>query len=157
MKLVSKTDIDAAPEALFAALCDRDWFEGLARRGGVQVDRLDAGGPFAVGSGWSLQFAYRGRVRTVTSRIVSMTVPRLIGLSGQSGGFETEAEVLFVPLGRGTTRMTVALDLKPRSFTARLILQTLKIGKGRLKDRLDHRVQAMGAALKDRAVQRERH
>ena len=50
--------------------------------------------------------------------------------------------------------MTVAVEIRPQSFTARLILQTLKIGKGRLKDRLDARVAALGEVLKERARQR---
>ncbi len=84
-----------------------------------------------------------------------MDRPRHLALQGRIGGFESDAEVMLTPLSRQTTRMTVTLDIKPRSFAARLILQTLKIGKSRLKERLDARVQAMGEALKERAYRRD--
>lgn len=155
MKLVSKTDVNGAPEALFDALCDRDWFEALARRGGAVVERLDPGQPFGRGAGWNVQFSHRGRERQLTSRVGALDRPRLLSLQGQIGGFESDAEVTLTPLSRQTTRMTVTLDIKPRSFAARLILQTLKIGRSRLKERLDNRVQTLGEALKERAYQRD--
>lgn len=155
MKLVAKTDVNAAPEALFGALCDRDWLEALARRGGAVVGRLDQNQTLCKGAGWDVRFHYRGRERHLTSRVDALDRPRLLVLHGESSGFETGAEVLLTPLSRQTTRMSVVLDIKPRSFTARLILQTLKIGKSRLKERLEARLQAMGEALKERAEQRE--
>lgn len=154
MKLVSRTDVTATPEALFDALCDRDWFEALARRGGAVVERLDPGLPFGAGACWSVLFSHRGRERHLTSLVGAVDRPRHLALQGRIGGFESDAEVMLTPLSRQTTRMTVTLDIKPRSFAARLILQTLKIGRSRLKERLDNRVQAMGEALKERAVQR---
>lgn len=154
MRLVSRTDVDATPEALFGALADRDWAEAQARRSGAVVERTDASPVLAEGSGWDARFSYRGRERRLTSRVTAMEAPGRLALAGESGGFATSVDVALTPLSRATTRMTVAVEIRPHSFTARLILQTLKIGKGRLKDRLDARVAALGEGLKERARQR---
>ncbi len=155
MKLVSRTDVEATPEALFGALTDRDWAEALARRAGAVVERTGPAGAFAPGAGWDARFAHRGRERHLASRVARLDPPGRLVLAGESKGFEGSAEVVLTPLSRQVTRLTVALEVRPRTFTARLILQTLKIGKGRLKERLDARVAALGAVLRDRACQRE--
>lgn len=152
---MSRTDVEAAPEALFGALTDRDWIEAMARRAGAVVERTGPAGAFVSGAGWDARFTHRGRERHLASRVTVLDMPGKLVLAGESHAFGGTVEVVLMPLSRQITRLTVALEVRPQTFTARLILQTLKIGKGRLKERLDARVAALGTALKDRARQRE--
>ncbi|WP_284165312.1 SRPBCC family protein [Frigidibacter sp. SD6-1] len=151
MRLTSKTDIDATPEALFAAMTDLDWIEGLARRGGVRLERLSGAGPMGRGSSWQAVFRLRGKDRTVVSRIEAHEPPRRLLLSGETVSFSFLVEPTLIPLSRQVTRLALSVEIKPLTFGARVMIQTLKIGKSRLQQRLDRRLETAGRMLKERA------
>jgi hypothetical protein len=151
MRLTSKTDIDATAEALFAAMTDLDWIEGLARRGGVRLERLSGAGPLARGSSWQVGFRLRGKDRSIVSRIEDHEPPRLLRLSGDSGSFRFLVEPTLIPLSRQMTRLALAVEIRPRTFGARVMVQTLKIGRSRLQQRLDRRLEIAARTLKERA------
>lgn len=151
MKLTSKTDIDAPAEALFAAMTDLPWIERLAVRAGAEMVRADGGQGLTEGAAWNVRFRYRGRERLIESRVEAITPPRGLRLGGQSGGFGLLVEPVLIPLSRQTTRLALSVELHPRTFGARIMVQTLKIGKARLQMRLDQRLAAIARVLKDRA------
>ncbi|MCY1126363.1 hypothetical protein OU426_05795 [Frigidibacter sp. RF13] len=150
MRLTSKTDIDATPEALFAAMTDLDWIEGLARRGGVRLERLSGTGPVARGSSWQAGLRLRGKDRTIVSQIEAHEPPRRLLLAGDTVSFSFLVEPTLIPLSRQMTRVALAIEIKPLTFGARIMIQTLKIGKSRLQQRLDRRLEMAARMLKER-------
>ena len=150
MKLSARKDIDAANGDVFAALADFDSYENLALRHGAEIQRLDRLQVSGVGSSWLVRFPFRGRARQVDSRITIYEPPRRMILEGRSGGFEFALAVSLAPLARNQTRLAVDFDIKPRTFAARILLQTLKLGRARLETRFARRIDSFAALLRQR-------
>lgn len=151
MKLVSRTDIDLSAAALFPVLTDAAFFETLAARNGVRINRLDENAEIVVGSAWRIHLPYRGRERVITHRVQRIDAPRRLLLVGNSGSFRFEIEALLSPMSRESTRLAISLDVRPETFGARVLLQTLKLGKGRLQARFDQRLLQAAQIFAQRA------
>jgi hypothetical protein len=147
MKLSTRKDIDASVAEVFAALTDFTALEKLALRQGADVRRLDSLPEAGPGSSWAVDFAYRGKKRQVKSTITTYEPPRRLGISGSSGGFDFVMNARLVSLSRANTRLGVEFDIRPRTFAARLLLQTLKLGKSRLESRFAARVDSFTSGL----------
>lgn len=150
MRLVARTDVELTPEALFEALADVSYFERAARRQGAEVTRKDGGVHLAQGAVWAVRFPYRGRMREAISTLTSIERPRRLGFHTTTAAFEIATELLIAPMSRGTTRMALTMDIKPRTFGGRVILQTMRIGKARLQTLLGKKLVALGDSLKKR-------
>lgn len=151
MKLVSRTDIDLAATVLFPVLTDSAFFEAFAARKGVRVKRLDDNPGVVAGSAWRIHLPYRGRERVITHRVHRIDEPRRLVLVGNSGSFRFEIEALLSPMSRQSTRLAISLDVRPETFGARVLLQTLKLGKGRLQARFDQRLAQVAQVFMQRA------
>ncbi|MGB3148498.1 MAG: hypothetical protein WBA91_12180 [Paracoccaceae bacterium] len=147
MKLSTRTDLDLSAEALFAALTDERYFEQIARRNGVTVTRHGPEPQMGPGSGWEITFPHRGKTRRLTSALKRIEPPHTLEFSGESSGFDLALDMRLLPMSADSTRIIAAIDIRPRTFGARIILQTLKIGKGRLESRFNARLRALGRAL----------
>ncbi len=151
MKLVSRTDIDLSAAVLFPVLTDAVFFETIAVRNGARVERLDANAQVVAGSGWRIRVPYRGREREITQRVQRIDPPRRLMLVGTSGSFRFEIEAVLTPMSRESTRLAISLDVRPETFGARLLLQTLKLGKGRLQARFDQKLYRAAQVFLQRA------
>jgi hypothetical protein len=147
MKLSTRKDINASAGDVFAALTDFAAFEKLAMRQGAEISRLDGLPRAEAGASWKIDFAYRGKMRSVNSTVGTYEVPRRLGINGKSGSFDFVLNANLVPLSRGQTRLGVEFDIRPRTFAARLLLQTLKLGKSRLQNRFAARVETVLAGM----------
>ncbi len=150
MKLSARKDIDAANGDVFAALADFDSYENLALRHGAEIQRRDQLQVPGVGMSWLVRFPFRGRQRQVESRIATFEPPRRMILEGHSGGFDFALTVNLAPLARNQTRLAVDFDIKPKTFAARVLLQTLKLGRARLETRFAARIDSFAALLRQR-------
>jgi hypothetical protein len=56
-------------------------------------------------------------------------------------------EVVFAPLSAEVTRVSVTLELKASTLSARLLLQTLKIARRKVVQRLEGAVVRQGQAV----------
>jgi hypothetical protein len=63
------------------------------------------------------------------------------------GGMGCHYEVSFVPLSATVTRVSVILELKASTLSARLLLQTLKVARRRVIQRLEGAVVRQGQAV----------
>jgi Polyketide cyclase / dehydrase and lipid transport len=140
MKLSARKDVEASAADLFQVLADFDHYERLALHQGADVERSD-------GPEWVIRFSWRGRARRVTSRVETFDPPRALALRGASGGFDYLMAVTLVPLSRNHTRLGAELDVRPRTLAARILLQTLKLGKGRLQGRFAARLETFADLL----------
>ena len=150
MKFVSKEDIEAPIAEVFAVLSEFESFERSAIRRGVEVQRMgDVAAPTS-GLGWDVQFLYRGKRRDLHLTLAEYEPVTRMRLSAEGGGIEGGLDVELLALSPGRTRMVVVLELKPRTLSGRLLVQSLKLAKSKLTKRYKLRVAEFAKLTEER-------
>lgn len=152
MKFSSYEDIEAPIAFVFDAVTDIAGFERAALRRGVDLKRLDALTVPGPGMSWDVAFRFRGKKRKLIADIIGFQHPELIEFSAVSTSFELTLLASTMALSRRRTRLTMALDLRPRSLGARLMLQSVKLGRGNLKRKFADRVRTFSQDIETRAA-----
>lgn len=150
MKLSARQDIDAPQDKVFAAVTD---FDAVARRlheRGVELIRTDDGRDGPAGARWISRIEYRGRSYTPTGLVVRLVPPETLVVGGEGDGLTFTLDVDVIALSRTKTRLVVAIDVRPKTFAARLLVQSAKLAKGRLTQRLEARLAIFAGALETR-------
>lgn len=172
MKLNARQDIDAAPAAVFRALADFDHWERAALRRGVDVQRTDPGADTAAlpvsapraepppwpvaGMAWRIGFSWRGRPRRLAFDLAAIDVPHALRFAGASAAAEGTLAIDVVALGARRTRLSMSLEVKPRTLAARLFIQSLRLARGRVATRFDNAVAFVAANITDRIARAPR-
>lgn len=148
MKFSTREDIEAPMDHVFAQVSDFPGFERKALRHGADVRRLDHG-PVRVGSAWDIAFKFRGRDRQMTATLNELDPPNQYRIDTASDGLTVTTVVELVALSRGRTRLAVGMDLRAKSLTARLLLQSMKLAKHKLTKRFKARVLEFAEDIED--------
>ncbi len=149
MKFSTREDIEAPIDFVFARVTDFDAFERRALRQGAQVHR-QGDGPVDVGTVWDISFHYRERMRNAQATLTTLDAPHELKIDSISDGLTAQTDVALVALSPGRTRVIVGFELRARTLTARLLLQSLKLAKGKLTKRFRARVLDYAEAVEDR-------
>ncbi len=150
MKFVSKEDIEAPIAEVFSVLSEFESFERSAIRRGVEVQRMgDVTAP-ASGLAWDVQFSFRGKTRDIHLVLSDYQPVTGLRLSADGGGIEGGIEVELLALSPRRTRMVVTLELKPRTLSGRLLVQSLKLAKAKLTKRYKLRVAEFAKLTEER-------
>jgi len=147
MKFSTREDIDAPIEQVFTAVSDFDAFERRMLRRGIDIRRDEAVPLDQVGACWKAKFSWRGRVYDVDAELMSLTPGESYVIESRSSGIESLGGVDLVALSKTRTRMFVSLDLKPTTLSARLLVQSLKLAKGKLNRKFKARVHEFAKGL----------
>jgi len=150
MKFTNKTDINASVNDTFAGLADFEHFERQALRSGAEVARVDALGRPGQGMIWALRFVFRGKVQKINAELVDYDPPNMMVFSGVSDSFDAVVQFDLLALSARETRVTVSIDMKPKSLAARLILQSARLTKGSINKRFRNRLNRFGTELENR-------
>jgi uncharacterized protein YndB with AHSA1/START domain len=150
MKFSAKADIAAPADAVFAALTDFSGLERAARQGGAAMMRIDALAEPGAGMGWTGRVPFRGKPRQVTLQIAAITPPNGLHMTGftQNLGLTMTFEV--IALARSQSRLQVGVEVKPKTLTARLMIQSAKLGKSGLDRKFRKRVEDFAALVAER-------
>ncbi|MCG3266951.1 SRPBCC family protein [Yoonia sp. I 8.24] len=148
MKFSTREDIEVPIADTFARVSDFAAFERRALRHGVQVTRGDDG-PVKPGSQWQVAFKFRGRNRALDATLSTLDDPNFYQVLGASDGMTFTTEVELVALSPNRTRIIVGLDLRAKSMTSRLILQSMKLAKAKLSKRFRARVLEFSEETED--------
>ena len=140
MKFSAREDVAASVEDVFAHLTEFSRFERQALRRGIDVDRLDRLAEPGVGMEWRIAFDLRGRRRVAETKLINYEADQQLGFAATVSGLNCDVLVELTRLSKAKTRMNVAVDLKPQTFRARMLLQGLKLAKSKLSDRFKMRV-----------------
>lgn len=133
MKFSTRKDADVTAEVLFDAVTDFDRIERMMIARGARLKRLD---PAAEGrTAWDIGFDWRGRARQLRLAVTRHDRPEVMQLSGMSDAFNVTVDLTVVALTRARSRLVIEADIRPRNMKARLLVQTAKLGKGRLDKR----------------------
>ena len=140
MKFSTRQDAELSAESLFRAVSDFDAVARQLSRRGASVRRLDKLSQPGTGMNWVIGFDWRGRHREFTLDVTSFDAPELIEMQGRSDQFEITIRMTVVALAATRSRLIFELDLAPLGMKARLLLQTARLGKGRLDRKFAHRI-----------------
>ncbi len=150
MKFSSKEDVEVPIEQTFEMLNDFEGFERAVLRRGGEVRRKGAIDPPTIGMGWLVGFRYRGRQREVDVTLSDYERPNVLAFSFEGSGIRGEFKLELVALSRRRTRLGLWLEIKPETLSARLLIQSLKLGKSTLDKRFKLRVADYAKDLEDR-------
>jgi len=140
MKFSTREDIEAPIEKVFAAVTDFAGFEHAAMRRNIKFTRNDDAARPGPGSGWTVDFKFRGRARRAIATIARLERPTLMETTFESGGITGTGVVEMISLSPTKTRIAVALEMTPQTLAARLMLQSLKIAKTGLTTKFKARI-----------------
>jgi len=155
MEFTSQEDIEAPIDKVFAALSDFETMERQAMRRGVKVRRH--GAPAGVGTDpeasqrWTAGFKFRGREMEADIALLRILPPEALAFAGKAGGMETEMTIDLTALTPIRTRMNVQARLAPRTLSARLLVQSLKLAKARMTRKFSVRVAQFAKTIEGRA------
>ncbi|MEL7026376.1 MAG: SRPBCC family protein [Pseudomonadota bacterium] len=140
MKFSAREDVSAPIADVFSRVSDFDAHERQALRRGFDIERKDRLTAPGVGMNWRVAFDYRGRRRNSETTITRFEPSTRIDFLTKVQGLECTGELDLTRLSATKTRMHVTLDLKPKTFRARVFLQGLKLAKSALTKRFKGRV-----------------
>lgn len=132
MKLTAREDVEAPAAAVFAALQDYETFERAAIRRGAEVRR--SGSP--IRPEWTVAFEFRGKRRKLTVHQAVAEPPVRLVFRGGGKLFEGDMTIELLALARRRTRVSLALDARPLTLPARILLQSAQLARGRMLRRL---------------------
>ncbi len=136
MKFSSREDVEVPAEFLFGQLTDFAAFERSAVRRGADVRRMTpAGAQPGVGTSWEVNFRWRGRARRMTLVVAEITRPDSLVLSGDSESFAVTVKATVIALSPRRSRLMGEIEVRPKGFKARVLLQSARLGKSALDRR----------------------
>jgi carbon monoxide dehydrogenase subunit G len=150
MKLTARQDIEAPVAFVFDALKDFEAWERAALRRGADVVRTDNLREIGPGLSWMIKFVYRGKGRRLALQLTNLERPTSLGFAGTGTSFEGQAGLDLIALAARRTRLSVTLDMRPRSIGARLVLQSMRLAKARLNRRFADRIEQLCADIETR-------
>lgn len=150
MRFATKHDIEVPIADAFRIISDFEFWERAAMRRGADVARMDKLRSVATGMKWAVRFAYRARTRELDLELKQIETPSLLRFAGLSQSIEGSATIELMAMGASRTRMHVVFELTPRSLTARLFLQSLRLARARIDRRFDQRVAQVAADIEAR-------
>lgn len=150
MQFSSKEDIEAPIDTVFEMLSEFETFERMAIRRGAEVQRRGAIAPPRVGMAWDASFVLRGKTRQVHIELTEYQPPNGMRFHSTTQGLETDTAIDLVSLSPRRTRMAIKVEMKPKSLSARLLLQSLRLAKKNLNKRFKLRVANFAKDMEDR-------
>lgn len=149
MKLSTREDIEVPIAYVFDRVSDFSALERRALRQGAQVTRRQ-NGPYQEGDIWDITFKFRGRDRGVMAELTRFEHPTELEFDSASDGLNALMQVTLVALSPERTRVLVSFELRAKTVTARVLLQSLKLAKASMSKRLAARVQDYAGEIEDR-------
>lgn len=135
MKFSTRRDVEQPAEDVFAALTDFPKIERRLARRGVDLQRLGPASEQGMGMAWDLGFDLRGKRRQLRLAVARFDRPDLLAMEGQSEAFDLRLTMTVVALSLKRSRVMIELEVLPRNFRARLLIQTARLGKTQLDRR----------------------
>ncbi len=149
MRFNAREDIEAPIDVVFARVTEFEQFERQALRRGATVKRLNTG-EVTPGAAWDIAFTYRGKERRLHATLVQMDAPNFLQVDSKSSGIHGETTVELVPLSPRQTRLALSINLSAKTIPSRLVLQSLKLARGTLVQRLKRRVGSFADDVAER-------
>jgi hypothetical protein len=95
--------------------------------------------------GWRARFDWNGARRDLGGDVTRFDPPNGFAAEMTAGGLDGTVEVEVTSVDPARSRVRVAMEWRPRTMAGRILLQSLKLVKGRLDERFAARVAAFAA------------
>ncbi len=155
MKYSATEEIDAPIDAVFERFCDFDRFETAAIKRGAKVNRIATNTKELHGLRWNTAFDLRGKRREVMLELVQFERPNHMKLAHASQGMDGGTLIEFSALPLNRTRVRVQFELKPKSLSGRLLIQSLRLAKKSLNQKFkDNFAKFAGQIERENKVER---
>lgn len=149
LKFKVSDDVEAPAEWVWNGFTDFGAIEADVAARDADISRVGDWSEPALGVAWRGSVPVRGKVRTIEARIASFKPEEELVVHSRIGGMTCHYEVGFKALSDNVTRVAVTLELKAATLSARLLLQTLKIARRRVIQRLEGAVVRQGQAVEN--------
>lgn len=150
MKFTTREDIEAPIDYVFGVVSDFDGFQRQAMRRGADVARTDALEAPAAGMAWDIAFPFRGKRREMAVEMVDYAPSNHMVFHSRLTGMDGVMTVDLLALSRGRTRLELGIELMPKSLSAKLLVQSMKLAKGNLNKRFKVRVAEFAKTTEDK-------
>lgn len=147
MKFSSKEDIETPIDRVFEQLTNFEMFERAAIRRGVEIERERDTAQPVVGMAWKARFEMRGRSREARVELVHLDRPNTMRFDAIGKGVDGSFFIDLLPLSPRSTRISVVLDIEPKTLSARLLIQSMKLAKTNLTKRFRKKVREFAKTL----------
>ncbi len=152
MKLSTREDIEAPIATVWAAITNATEFERMAKRKGIDLARAAEPTELGLGSCWTASFEFHSLQRNLETRVTRFEGPSHLHLLSRTGGIDGTVSAELIALSPKTTRLMLAVDLKPTSLSGRVMIQTLRLAKTSLTKRFKGRVHRFAKDIAKRAT-----
>ncbi len=150
MKFSTREDIEAPIETVFLAVTDFGSFERAALRRGAQVARADTLQSPEVGMKWQARFRFRRKMHDLEAQVMRFEAPEVVEIESQTHGLTATLSIELLQLTPRQTRMHMVFDIKPKTFSARVFLQSVRLAKTSLTRRFKVRIQDFARSVEQR-------
>ncbi|WP_283176725.1 SRPBCC family protein [Gemmobacter sp. 24YEA27] len=150
MKFSAKQDIEAPLDFVWQEVIDFEHFERMAVRRGAEVERIDHLKRPEAGMAWRLRFAYKSKPRKVLLRIAELSPPNALDLDLDSPSVAGGVRLELLSLAPKRTRVLLVAETRPKTIAARLLIQSLRLVKGRTQRRLDGQMGKFAKMIEER-------
>ena len=147
MKFSSEEDIETPIDRVFEQLTNFEMFERAAIRRGVEIERERGIAQPVVGMAWKARFEMRGRSREARVELTHLDRPNTMRFDAIGKGVDGSFFIDLLPLSPRSTRMSVVLDIEPKTLSARLLIQSMKLAKTNLTKRFRKKVREFAKTL----------
>ena len=138
MQFSSVQDVNAPLDFVFQQMSDFESYESYGLRTGADVERSDNLTEKAAGMMWDVSGDFRGKRRNLEIELIDYRPDNLLKFFIKSKGVEAIATMESMALTRKQSRIKVTTLLKPKSISARLILQSAKHAKSSMNRKFNH-------------------
>ncbi|WP_282093823.1 SRPBCC family protein [Epibacterium ulvae] len=152
MDLSTQEDVEAPIAQVFGALSDFEVVERTATRRGVDVVRRGGVGGAELGMGWDISFQLRGKDRNATLELVGYEPSTLIAIEGDGGGITGRFDIELIELSPSRTRIVVRTTLGAKTLPGRLLLQSMKLARGRIAQKYAQRISEYVELIESKLV-----
>ena len=146
MQFGAKKDVALPQQVFFDRMADFQMFERVAIQRDVDVTRRGSMAS-AEGLKWDCTFKYRRRVRKACVHLKTFNAPENMVFSVTNPALDIRLEITFTALSKTQTRFQVSAILKPKTLTARLLVQSMKMTRSKYNQRFQKRVAEVANEL----------
>lgn len=149
MEFVTNEDIEAPIDLVYRAVSDFANYERSALRRGLEVAPAGENELNGALQGWQVTFMYRGKKRDALIRLTDLIQDQGYTILASTGGIYGSMVIDLVALSKKRTRLRVTMTSGAKTLSGRLLLQSMKLTKGKLTQRFEKRVGLMAQDLED--------
>ena len=150
MELETRQDLEAPQDKVFAALSDFPMVERKLMQQGVDIRRCAGPEPAGSGTRWHARFKLQGKQREAEVTLERYQPPCEMVFVLSVAGIVARLKIAVEALSEDRSRVVVSCELVAKTLSARLMLQPLKLNRGKVERKVDARVAEYARDLEGR-------